>query len=223
MSAVRCARCCQRVEIEVWPAQTELHFRDDRGVNPIDAQIRFEAAVLNGRSAGVKWDVFDPAGHAGAGSIDATGRYLAPVKGGLSSGYTDVVVASAIDDPLRRAFAWVTLVGDGPAVKPDAQITIQPKRTSLYYPLNDTAADRNQFIDVSNTMQMFRTSVRHSSASVEWLVDGVLKANLAPSELFRYQVTGSGSTAVVVIAARLAGHPSVIDQAKVVQINYRWP
>jgi hypothetical protein len=207
----------------VWPSQAEVWFRDDRAVNPVNTQIRFEAAVYNGRSEGVRWQVLNPSGLAGAGAIDETGLYLAPVKGALQSGHTDVVVATSIENPLRKAFAWVTLLGVGPAAQPIAEIAVRPRSVYLYYPQNGAAGDRNEFIDVSNTMQMFRASLRNSSAAVEWLVNGVVTANPGPSNSFLYRVTGSGGTAVVVIGARLAGQPAVIDEAKVVQINYRWP
>ena len=45
--------------------------------------------------------------------FDPTGLYRAPDKGTLPTGTTDVVVATARADPLRKAFAWVTLVGLG--------------------------------------------------------------------------------------------------------------
>jgi len=219
----RCVQCCPQIEVEVWPAQAEVYFRDDWAVNPINTQIRFEAAVYNGRSAGVRWEVLDASGLPGAGTIDATGRYLAPPKGALPSGLTDIVVATSIENPLRKAFAWVTLVGAGPAPQPSARIAVRPKSVYLYYPQNASAADRNEFIDISNTMQMFRATVQHSNAAVEWLVNGILTANPAPSTQFLYRVNGTGGTTTVVIGARLAGQPGVIDEAKVVQINYRWP
>jgi hypothetical protein len=215
--------CTRQIEVEVLPATVELSFADDLGANPINAQARFEAIVYNGRSAAVKWDVRDVNGNPGAGTIDATGRYLAPAKNALASGVTDIVVATSVEDPLRKAFAFVTLVGTGPAVAPAARIAIRPKTAYLYYPQNQTGADRNEFIDVSNKQQVFRASVWNANEAVEWLVDGVLTANPAPSTLFRYQVNGSGSTTVVVITARLAAQPAIADQAKVVQINYRWP
>jgi hypothetical protein len=207
----------------VWPPQADVWFRDDWAVNPVNTQMRFEAAVYNGQSAGVRWEVLSPSGLPGAGTIDATGLYLAPVKGALQSGHTDVVVATSIENPLRKAFAWVTLVGVGPAAQPVAEIFVRPKSVYLYYPQNGAAGDRNEFIDSSNTMQMFRATVRNSNAAVEWLVNGAVTANPAPSSLFLYRVNGSGGTTVVVIGARLAGQPGVIDEAKVVQINYRWP
>src|SRR5580765_6977137 len=103
----RSVTCCPQIEVEVWPAQAEVHFRDDRGVNPINTQIRFEAVVYNGQSAAVHWEVLAPSGLAGAGTIDITGRYLAPPKDGLPSGLTDLVVATSVENPLRKAFAWV--------------------------------------------------------------------------------------------------------------------
>ena len=221
--ACRCVTCCPRIEVEIWPAQAEVHFRDDRGVNPVNTQVRFEAAVYNGRSAAVRWEVLSPAGLPGAGTIDETGRYLAPPKGALVSGVTDVVVATPVENPLRRAYAWITLVGVGPAAPPEPRIAILPKTAFLYYPANASGADRNEFIDISHTMQMFRATVRNANAAVEWLVNGVVRANPAPADQFFYQVTGSGTTSTVVVAARLAGQPGVIDEAKVVQINYRWP
>jgi len=221
--ACRCATCCPQIEVEVWPAQAEVYFRDDRGVNPINTQLRFESAVYNGQSAGVRWEVLSPSGVPGAGAIDPTGLYLAPPKGTVPSCTTDVVVVTSIENPLRKAFAWVTLVGVGPEVQPAPVIMIRPKSAYLYYPQNASGADRNEFIDVSNTMQMFRASVRNSSASVEWLVNGVVTANTFPLDEFLYQVHGAGGTTVVRIEARLAGQPGVADDAKVVQINYRWP
>lgn len=215
--------CTRQIEVEVFPPQIEVHFADDVGENPANTQARFEATVYNGRSNAVRWEVLDPAGHPGAGTIDATGRYLAPAKGGLPSGLTDVVVATSVEDPLRKAYAWVTLVGNGPAIAPAARIAVRPKTAYLYYPQNASSADKNEFIDVSNTMQVFRASVWNADEAVEWLVDGVLTANPAPSTLFRYQLTGSGSTGVVVITARVPAEPAVADHAKIVKINYRWP
>lgn len=218
--------CCPQIEVEVWPSQAEVHFRDDLGVNPINTQIRFEAAVYNGQSAGVHWEVLHPEGGPGAGAIDATGRYLAPLKGGLQSGLTDVVVASSIENPLRKAFAWVTLVGVGPAEVPAPTIFIRPKVAHIYYRSNKVTADRNEFIDQSNKMQMFRATVRNSNAAVEWVVNGTPAANTPPSELFLYEPPAemdTGDTTLVVVGARLAGIPGVMDEAKVVFLNYRWP
>ena len=88
--------------------------------------------------------------------------------------------------------AWVTLIGDGPAPVPEPRIDISPKTVYLYYPQDRPASpDRNEFIDESNTMQVFRATLRDSLTSeVEWLVDGVLKVNAPPTALFKYDVTG---------------------------------
>jgi hypothetical protein len=222
--------CRHRVEVEIWPARAEVNFRDERSVNPVNTQVRFEALLYN-TTAGVRWDVRDLAGNPGAGSIDVSGLYQAPPKGSLPSGWTDVVVASAVDDPLRRAYAWVTLVGDGPAPVPPARIAISPKTACLYFPGNQGPADRNEFIDISNTMQVFRATLRDSPTSdIEWFVHDagtpppmVPAPNPEPSSLFRYVVTGSGATKVVVVTARITAEPAVADSAKIVVTNYRWP
>ena len=217
--------CRHQVEVEVWPARVEVNFRDEHGANPINTQARFEATVYNACKGGVDWEVHDLAGNPGAGSIDASGLYRAPLKGTLANGYTDVVVATSKEDPLRKAYAWVTLIGKGPAPVPDPRILVRPKSVYLYYPDDGGVANRqNELIDASNKMQMFRASVHDSATTeVEWLVDNVVQANPLPSDLFRYEVTGSGGTKVVKITARIKAQPAVKDEAKVIQINYVWP
>jgi hypothetical protein len=218
--------CRHRVEIEVWPPRAEVFFQDERYANPINTQVRFEAILYNVTVGGVTWEVRDLQGNPGAGSIDASGLYQAPPKGSLPSGTTDVVVAIATEDPLRKAYAWVTLVGEGPAPKPQASITLTPRSATLYYPENRAGHDdRNQFIDVSNTMQMFRATLRDSATTeVEWLVDGGIKTNPAPSSLFLYEAPTSGSSgAVHFVTARIKAEPGVAESAKVVLINYQWP
>jgi len=216
--------CRHQVEVEIWPPRAEVNFRDEHGANPINTMVRFEATVYNATHGGVTWEARDLAGNPGAGSIDASGLYRAPVKGTLQSGLTDVVVATANEDPLRKAYAWVTLVGKGPAPVPQPVIEIWPKSVSLYYPWNQTADDRNEFIDASNKMQMFRATIRNSAETqVEWRVNNVIQANGSPSSLFHYEVTGSGSTKVVVVTCRIQAQPAVRDNAKVIVINYRWP
>src|SRR5262249_45923701 len=154
----------------------------------------------------------DLGGHLGAGSINASGLYQAPAKGALPSGFTEVVVATSVDDPLRKAYAWVTLVGLGPPPVPTPTIDIWPKATYLYYPQNGANNDhRNDLIDDSNKMQIFRATVRDSpSLEVEWLVNNVVQVNPEPSSLFRYEVTGAGNTNVVVVTARIKTQPAVL-------------
>jgi hypothetical protein len=208
-----------RAEVEVWPPRVELTFRDERSANPANTRVRFEATVLNACNTTVRWDVLDPAGGPGAGSIDGTGLYSAPPYSSGLDGHTDVVVATLVEDPLRTAYAWVTLVGQGPRPAPVPRIELRPKTAFLYYP----SGHDNAFIDASNTMQFFRARIRDSATTtVEWRVDGIVQAGES-GELFLYRVLGAGVPKKVRIEARLAGVAGVADQAQVMQINYDWP
>ena len=99
-------------------AARELYFHDERWIDSVNTQLRFEATVFNS-DRGSTWEVASPSGGPGAGTISATGLYQAPNKGALASGTTDIVVATARDDPLRKAYAWVTLLGLGPLPAPE--------------------------------------------------------------------------------------------------------
>lgn len=225
--------CQHQMGIEVWPAEAEVYFRDERFIDPVNTQVRFDAIVYNAPSSDVIWEVRDIHGDPGAGSIDATGLYTAPPKGGLPSGLSDIIVVSATDDPLRRAYARVTLIGFGPIAAPDPKLSIFPKQVYLYYPDYRFDSGRgvhywNQYIDVSNKMQVFHTTIRHSdSTEVEWFVDS--GAGYGPrvgqyEPWYLYKVTGPGDDGFEVkIKARLRDSPSAEDEAKVVQINYTWP
>src|SRR5256885_3599147 len=85
--------CRHQVEIEVRPASAEVHFADDWTANPAGKQARFEAAVFNS-DQGCLWEVHQRDGSPGLGSIDGTGLYMAPPKGGVPSGTTEVIVAT---------------------------------------------------------------------------------------------------------------------------------
>jgi hypothetical protein len=208
-----------RPEVEVWPPRAEVTFLDEAAANPADRRVRFEATVLNACSTAVRWDVLAPAGGPGLGSIDSTGLYTAPAYSSHLDGATDVVTATLVEDPLRTAFAWVTLVGAGPAPVPAPAIEVRPKTAFLYYP----SGHDNAYIDASNTMQFFRARIRNSTAhAFEWRVDGVVQAGQT-AEIFLYRLFGSGSTKEVTVEARIAGSPGVSDSAKVMQINYDWP
>ncbi|HYM02055.1 MAG TPA: hypothetical protein VET85_03850 [Stellaceae bacterium] len=208
-----------QVEIEIRPASIELWFGDERWTDPINTEQRFEATVFNSR-LGATWEVRDPFGNPGAGTIDSTGLYQAPPKGGLASGTTDLVIATAVEDPLRKAFAWVTLVGKGPLPAPDPRVEVWPKRINLYH----QQAGLNGYISASNKMQLFRAAVRHSAnAAVEWLVDGTVQA-AQPAVVvpwFLYQAPAAGSRQVV--RARLAAQHDVYDEAQVILLDYSWP
>ena len=208
-----------RPELEVWPARAEVTFLDERAANPADRRVRFEATVLNACSTEVRWDVLSPTGGAGHGSIDSTGLYTAPDYAVGLDGATDVVTATLVEDPLRTAYAWVTLAGEGPWPVPAPAIEVRPKTAFLYYP----GGHDNAYIDASNTMQFFRARIRNSAAhQVEWRVDGVVQAG-ETAEIFLYKLSGSGSPKEVTVEARIAGSPGVADSAKVMQINYDWP
>jgi hypothetical protein len=208
-----------RPEVEVWPPRAQVTFSDERSANPADTMVRFEATVINACSTAVTWTVLSPDGGPGAGSIDTTGLYAAPNFKPELDGATDVVVVTLDEDPLRTAFAWVTLAGEGPWPIPVATIEILPKTAFLYYP----SGQDNAYIDASNTMQFFRVLLRHSpTQDVQWKVDGVVQAGQT-EQIFRYQVTGSGPEKEVTVEAAIQGLPAAVDEAKVMLTNYYWP
>lgn len=207
-----------RVEVEIYPPRVELAFRDEKWVNPVTTQTRFEARVYNS-TAGVLWEVLSPSGGPGAGSIDKQGLYRAPPKGSLASAHTDLVSAMAVADPLRRAFAWVTVLGEGPEPAPIPAIEIWPKRVSLYY----RQGGHNAYMDESNKQQLITSSLRFAGATnIDWLVNGVVQAS-GPAPVFLYQAPAAGATAQVTVRARLSSQPTVHDDAKVSLLNYFWP
>ena len=211
--------CRHRVEVEISPGRIELSFGDEKWVNPINTQMRFEATVYNSER-GVNWSVRDLAGNPGAGSIDAAGLYRAPSKSGRPNGFTEIVVATAKEDPLRKAFAWVTLLGEGPAPAPTPSIAILPKSAHLYY----QTGLHNAYIDGSNKQQAFRATIRDSNLTVvEWLVDGILQpGQTGPS--FLYLTAGAGAPRIVTVRARIKNDPlSTFDEARVNTLNYFWP
>jgi hypothetical protein len=212
-------RRCPSPQVEVWPPRAQVTFQDERSANPADTMVRFEATVLNARSSAVRWDVLASGGGPGAGSIDATGLYMAPSFASGLDGATDVVVATLVEDPLRIAYAWVTLAGQGPWPVPDPVLWLRPKTAYLYYP---TGHD-NAYIDASNTMQFFRAELRDSPSDVvEWLVDGVLQT-ATNDHTFLYKPPASGAAAEVTVEARVPGEATAVDTAKVVLTNYDWP
>jgi hypothetical protein len=192
-----------------------VSFRDEWGANPADTVLRLEAGAVNARSSEVRWEVLAPDGGPGAGTVDASGLYRAPDWAPGLEGRTDVVTATLVEDPLRTAYAWVTLSGNGPAPVPVPRIQLRPKHAYLYYP---SGAD-NAFIDASNTMQVFRATVRDAPAGpISWRVDGTPQAETGEQFLFR--LTGAGGFDVVEISAGAAG---ASDSARVTAINYVWP
>lgn len=231
-------QCRHQIEVEVWPPRAEVYFRDERYVDPANTQVRFEAAVYNGASGRVAWQVLDLNGNPGVGTIDAGGLYKAPPKGSpptdLPHGLTEMIVARAVDDPLRSAYAWVTLIGDGPLPAPVPRLEIAPKQTYLYYPDPSSHLSspysNNQFIDVSNKMQLFRASLRDSpAATINWRINGTIRQTASDPFFLLNLLTpalsfGSGPDGQVVrIEAELASVPAIRAEARVVLINYYWP
>lgn len=214
--------CRHQVEVEVSPPRAELYFGDERWTDPINTQIRFEATVFNS-GLGVHWQVYDATGGAGAGTIDATGLYQAPAKDGLKGGHTEVVVATSIENPLRKAYAWITLIGEGPLPVPQPRIEIWPKRVNLYY----LGTHDNAYIDDSNKLQLFQASIWNSNDKmVEWLVNGVLQAAqpLVVPQGFLYEAPYSGTDKQpMTVLGRIASNHGVYDESQVVLLNYVWP
>jgi hypothetical protein len=209
--------CRHRVEVEIQPPRAQLYFADERYIDPIDTQARFEAVVYNA-DGGVRWQVRAPDGGPGAGTIDATGRYRAPNKGTLASGATDIVTATANDDPLRVAFAWVTLVGLGPLPAVTPQIDISPARVTLYY----QSGEDNAYISDCNKLRLFQATLFDSAdTAVLWLVNGVAQPGTDP--WFLYRAPNTGATAEVTVTARIASLPTVTTDARIVLLNYFWP
>jgi len=214
--------CRHQIEVEIWPPRAELYFRDERFVHPIDTQIRFESIVYNASNHRVIWEVRDLAGNSGLGTIDESGVYQAPLKGGLNSGHTEVIIATSYENPLRKASAWVTLLGEGPEPAPLPKIAIWPRKSVLYYPGNTLTNHQNELIDESNKIQLFEAKLWNVASPIDWLVDEVVQAsNTEP--WFLYKVIGSGSTTMVSVKARIHSQPAVVAEAKILQINYLWP
>ena len=129
------------------------------------------------------------------------------------------MVATSIDDPFRKAYAQVTLVGRDPEpVIPI--IEIFPRQIYLYYPLGHN----NDYIDESNKMQLFRTIMRNSSSSqVIWRRNGALIPGW-DKPWYLYKVgdwTDSGGTTSVKLSAELSSGET--DEAVIIMINYDWP
>ena len=217
-----------RVEIAVAPPRAELYFRDERWIDPINTQLRFKATVFNS-DRGATWEVVSPSGNVGAGTIDTTGLYQAPDKGALTSNTTDIVVATSRADPLRKAYAWVTLLGLGPLPAPSPMIEIWPKQVSLFY----GSGDDNAYIDDSNKLRVFRAFPSNAATpAVTWSVTasmGTVVPYAADSSWCTYLApnTGpspnAGSVPVATVTAALTSDPTVRDDARIVLRNYAWP
>lgn len=228
--------CQHRIEVEVWPASAETYFQDERYADPLNTQVRFSASVYNAPTSYVTWQVLDLNGGPGAGAIDAAGLYTAPlktdpVKGAYPYSLTDIVVAASVDNPTRKAYARVTVIGPGPEPKPEAKIEIYPKQAYLYYPYpksDYTSHKYNDHIDASNKMQFFRASIRNvPPEDVTWHVNGSQKKS-GPDQWYLFDLAGEGYNSggdgtTLKVTARLSSDWSIVDEAVVVLENYFWP
>jgi hypothetical protein len=208
--------CRHQIEIEVWPPRAEVQFADDWTANPASTQTRFEATVYNSNQ-GFLWEVRALDGSPGQGTIDVSGLYRAPAKGALQNGFTEVIVATAREDRLRKAFAWVTLVGFGPEPMTAPTVDISPKRLNLYY----QQGANNNFMDDSNKRWRFNAIVYNGSGVIEWVVNNGMPSATGPS--FLYQAPNNGGTDTATIRAQLQAQPSIFDEAQVLLLNYLWP
>ncbi len=210
-----------QIEVEVTPARAEINYRDEAYVDPMNTQVRFVATVYNASSSNVRWQVINGSGHAGEGSVDADGLYTAPIKGTRPYAMTDIVVATSMDDPQRRAYALVNLVGFGPEVPPEPRIEVYPRTAQVYYNGNISGA-YNHYIDQCNKEQVFRTITSNAGSDlVVWRKGGSVVGSNDPW----YQLTSdwSGSGSVILLTAELKDHPGISDTAIVRQTNYYWP
>lgn len=209
--------CRHQVEIDVFPAAVEVYFADERYVDAINTQQRFTATVYNAPDNGVIWQVTDVTGGPGAGSIDPSGLYLAPPKGSIPHGHTDLVIATAKAYPTRRAYAKVTLVGHGPEAAPVAKLEIYPKVAYLYF----QDGEHNRYIDASNKRQQFTPLIRNTAlTNVSWSITGV--GTIDAAGMYTAPWSG-GSPAFVTVQAKLTLDNSVTDTARIILLNYSWP
>ena len=210
--------CQHQIEIEIQPATVDVYFADERYIDPVNTQTRFQAVVYNAPNHSVSWQVLNINGGSGVGSIDSSGLYKAPPKGSLLNGHTDIVFAYVTADPTRRAYASVTLVGLGPEPKPDSELQIFPQVSKLYY----QQGMHNDYIDSSNKVQQFRTIIKHSPpTTVKWeLIGGVGSIN---QQGFYTAPNFGSSPATLTIRALLNNDNSVKDEAKIILLNYSWP
>ena len=211
--------CRHQIEIDVYPPSAEVYFADERYIDAINTQVRFQATVYNAPSNGVTWQVMNTSGGPGLGSIDPTGLYTAPAKGLIPSGHTDIVVVTARHDPTRHAIAKVTLIGHGPEPAPQATLEIFPKLSHVYY--QNSSGTYNRYIDTSNKHQQFRSIIRHSNSdAITWSISGA--GNINGAGFYRAPPPGP-SPSQVEVQAQLTGDPTVTATARIILMNYHWP
>ncbi len=212
--------CRRQIEVEVYPPNAEVYFADERHIDPVNTQIRFTASVYNANNNNVNWQLTKLDGSPGLGSIDNSGLYLAPQKGVIPHGTTVLVIATVKSDPTRRAYAKITLIGEGPEPTPVAKLEIYPWLSHLYYQAG--AGFHNHYMDHSNKHQQFRSLISNTTLSdITWNTTsgpGVINNNGF------YTAPGNGfSSTTVDITAQLTHDNSVKCEARIILLNYFWP
>ena len=221
--------CQHRVEVEVSPAEAAVCFLGERYAQPMEAVVQFAATVFNAPSNRVTWRVLDLNGVERPNAIDAAGLYAAPPKGTLPFSLTEIVVATSVDDPFRQAFAKVAVVGLGPEPKPDPVVMVYPRSVDLYYPANQPGtAEHNEYIDSSNTIQLFRALVVNGDpALLKWTTDDGAPGGVGPEFLYQARdypaATDYGPFRLVHVTATLTGANPASDGATISLLNYSWP
>jgi hypothetical protein len=217
--------CRHQIAIEIWPQRGTVYFNDEAFTGTVDRYKQFEAVLYNAPTRALKWEVLALDGGPGRGSIDGQGLYTAPSKGFLVSGHTELIAVSSVDDPVCRAYALVTIIGNGPQCPPAPEILISPHGGTLYY-FTDSVSDsfHNSYIDYAKKSRVFRAQVWNAEPDdVVWLVDNAVPPYNHTGPHFWYRGVTNGSNDTVVIKAYLSGNPAVADTVMMRLLNYRWP
>ncbi len=164
------------------------------------------------------WRVHALDGGPGAGVIDETGLYIAPAKGSLPYGFTEIVSATSVDDPFRRAYAQVVVVGLGPKPPPPPRVEVFPKWVKLYH----VDGHHNLYIDKATRNSFSEHLLFHADPSqLVWKKDGT-QVGTGPEYL--YQVTNADKFEHEIdITVELSTTAGVKDHARVSLLDYLWP
>jgi len=95
--------------------------KPERVVVRRNSEVQFKAEILNADNPGVKWSI-EPKEGEDLGTIDETGRYLAPLNRPRSQ--SAVVVATSLEDERRRGQALIEFA-------PDVVVRIQPEEPAV--------------------------------------------------------------------------------------------
>ena len=224
--------CQHRIEVAIWPPSAEVYYSAEPTVDPVNTQVRFDAVVLNAPTDRVTWSVHDLSGGPGPGSIDPFGLYTAPPKDDAPFVRSAIIVATAVDDPMRMAKAFVTLVDAIPLIPPKPSIDIFPKHAILYY--NNHSDEIYSCIDDSNKRQVFEAVAHHAEAlDLNWTCNDPDPSNFipippdGPNTMRRLYISRTITSPQGVnhytIRAEAVIDPTIFSQADIVVVDYAWP